>query len=881
MKINFKKFQGTLPYASELFGVYQPLLGWRSKRTKIRIDKEFLHNFSSVASIAKSRIDVRFSSSMHSQNGMISGLDSFITRDILTNNDRPLTDGQWEKILSNDAIEKHLKTLSKNLVLLRDGKEAGTISSHQSYLEQVASIYSNRLTDVKTSSAMMFFRNSAKSDLLNQEQQFNDYVIEKEKTSLLLMQWLAGHNTSLLNDLLFIKPKNDIDDLLKMSSPKSNFGETNIEAVLSPIGIIHLFRQYFFEFDTFLGPAVGHIWISPGGTVELIEISTRRIMTERTFESSLEETIKSESQTTVRDELADAVKEENKNDIKFGFSANAKYSNPFFEAGANTNLNIDSSRTTTRETAHKFMREQSEKLSSEIKRSFKSTFKVTSEQQDSSSKRYVIQNTTEQLVNYELRRKMRQIGVQVQDVNTQLCWQVFVDDPGKQLGISKLVHISQPADLAGLQPPTIPAPLPDKQVEITIQFPYENTPDSEGNEMDVTFYQGDDREGGVFSNNDKIVWKRTFKATPPAPGYVMSEHIDFQVNHSSIVGAEVVRNSIDGQFEIVLNEVNFDDQPNINFKINTYWNPPAQPGLMDEYNKKLGEYTIEKARKEKEAYVAAAQERVTHASKVKIRKFEDLREEERIVVYRRLIQELMQTPHSNDKHITSELLRSIFDVDSMLYFVAPEWWRSRIHQSTQSAGSAKPLMDDSIVSWGGAQEAGRDNYYITNDSDTSKLGSSLGWLMQLDGDNLRNAFLNSPWVKAVIPIRPGKEHDALIWLQSAHVEGTDGLDAKYAAPDEELLKIKPDGSPVSIKDALFYLADNIKKQQAYLSSPHPSPLNSETNILPTEIVYEHGFNPLEGGVRVNEDPFKVFSQWIETLPTDQVVALEYNPEDHL
>ena len=45
---------------------------------------------------------------------------------------------------------------------------------------------------------------------------------------------------------------------------------------LSPISVVHLFRQYFFELDTFLGTPVSHVWLSPGSTVELIEIHTRR-----------------------------------------------------------------------------------------------------------------------------------------------------------------------------------------------------------------------------------------------------------------------------------------------------------------------------------------------------------------------------------------------------------------------------------------------------------------------------------------------------------------------------------------------------------------------------------------------------------------------------
>ena len=53
------------------------------------------------------------------------------------------------------------------------------------------------------------------------------------------------------------------------------------------------------------------------------------------------------------------------------------------------------------------------------------------------------------------------------------------------------------------------------------------------------------------------------------------------------------------------------------------------------------------------------------------------------------------------------------------------------------------------------------------------MGSSLGWLLQLDGDNLRNAFLNAPWVKAVVPIRPGRERAAFNWLQRVGVEGSE------------------------------------------------------------------------------------------------------------
>src|SRR5207245_1225005 len=37
MKIDFAKFEHSLPYASELYGVYQPLLGWRSRMRTLQL----------------------------------------------------------------------------------------------------------------------------------------------------------------------------------------------------------------------------------------------------------------------------------------------------------------------------------------------------------------------------------------------------------------------------------------------------------------------------------------------------------------------------------------------------------------------------------------------------------------------------------------------------------------------------------------------------------------------------------------------------------------------------------------------------------------------------------------------------------------------------
>jgi hypothetical protein len=277
-------------------------------------------------------------------------------------------------------------------------------------------------------------------------------------------------------------------------------------------------------------------------------------------------------------------------------------------------------------------------------------------------------------------------------------------------------------------------------------------------------------------------------------------------------------------------------------------------------------------------------ERIKDASNIKSRPSWDLREEERTVVYRKLIQRLMldswslQDTEDNRRlsHVRSEVIRAIFDVDSMLYFVAPEWWMPRRHQSRHAydpdvkVGDLKiSLSDKDSVKWGDL-ESRQDNYSITEDSTAAKLGSSLGWLLQLDGDNLRNAFLNAPWVKAVIPIRPGRELAALNWLRSIEGHDKDGWDTPYVGTNDEdavlIAAVQADGKPPTIGNVLEKIAEKLQAQNGDIK-----------NVLEADKVFEHGFNLLAGGFDAGLPANEVFSQWISILPTDQIVATEYQP----
>jgi hypothetical protein len=590
-------------------------------------------------------------------------------------------------------------------------------------------------------------------------------------------------------------------------------------------------------------------------------------------------------------------------------------------ATATGSLELNKTQETAREQCHKRSREQTEKLSTEIRQTFKSTFKTVTETTDTSSKRYVLNNITPNLINYELRRKMRQVGVQIQDVGTYLCWQTFVDDPGDQLALPNLIHIAKPADLV-VVPQFNELKMPADFVDVSFSgeavwnFPDNSRqnaaahPETRGqfvpiatldipgvpNDYEVAYNAADpfvDIQKSVVAAEDDDSWNA---ANWGFRGMITPDAKRVMVGVTTDSGG-----------------LAWDDR--ITFKVGGAVRCKLRDAKRDEINKAnsallaaVKQAEAENQRNLEKAYLDAVHERVTLASQIRKRSFERLREEERTIVYRNLIRMLMTenlyrntpdtAPGHQTRHVLSELINAIFDVDKMLYFVAPEWWKPRRTAAALAlAGSALPeSIDRSVVRW--ADDEAHGKYFITDKSDPAPLGASLGWLLQLDGDDLRNAFLNAPWVKAVIPIRPGKEQAAIQWLKSVGVEGSDGLDAAYAAPADELARIRATllandpadpvqgHAQVTIDDAIRSLCLTVaeKHRLSMTVGRYPEDEIDDDNRVsatPIEKVYEHGFYPLQGGFKAKtEHEFEICSQWIEVLPTDQVVPVEvkYDPK---
>lgn len=955
------EFVGKLPYASEMLGIYRPMIGWNSQRKHDRLAVTNLTQLvPALRRLAPSYIpdvNIEWTDPGYARDDAVArpgkkldaaaplrphlAISSPMLEGIAAHLQeaygpaQPQTAGEWQvidedlvsTILQDRVVEQWTADLVSRQREVEAAEDAGLLANKLGTLRKLQAEFQKALESESSLAGMLLdLVEQQKSTLLE-----NIFYVRKQDTiSAAELPAAFGQLETRLSD-----PFAEFDPSIGLPGVS-----------ISPIGIVHLFRQYFFEFATFLGTPVGHVWLSPGSSVELIESSTRKTTVERTVQTDFETRTQTESSSKDQDEISEAVKRDNRDDSKLGFSTTVNQSWGTGNATATASMNLDSTQQLAREDIHKRTREQSEKVSTDIRNRYQTTFKTVTETTDVSNKRYVLANDTPNLINYELRRKMRQVGVQVQDVGTYLCWETFVDEPGKNLGLASLVHMAKPADLTP-QPDQneIPRP-PDLPRPFVVNARWDRE-DAEAVGKAGPGLPGQPEVPPHFPLTTE------FANIQIEPGYRIAE----PPGHWMYLGVQEVQGDqgqrwgfigiLRNQQDIEIGVLPYDwgsANPNPLLRRTPAWDEPLGWTLSGQLtlvptDEKIAEVatanlkiTEEKAaakRKEERestaAFYTAVQERIEQSSTIRTRKFEDLREEERTLVYRALIRDLMaKNPETNTsnyevadgdnrallelRHVYSTVLNTIFDIDKMLYFVAPEWWKPRQHYGQYLGESpfvpslATAVPRDAAVSWSD-NEWRIDNYYITAKSEPARLGSSLGWLLQLDGDDNRNRFLNAPWVRAVIPIRPGKEEAALNWLRKADVEGVDGLSDTYAeTADYDEIRDGLDAAglahedPPSIEDALRYLCIRVaeKHSESLDVKLFPDrggvPDANKVYATPVEKVYEHGFYPLERSFRFDphEQPadteqsrnFQCMARWSEILPTDQVVPVPvaYDPK---
>lgn len=533
----------------------------------------------------------------------------------------------------------------------------------------------------------------------------------------------------------------------------------DVEEALSPVGIAHLYRQLYFDLEAGVGPIEQVFSVAPSEEVEIIQETVRRTVMERIEEFGSETTMENQVESRNLDEISDQVNASIKSDLSVAISADVGVSYGVYNVGAqaSTSASVASERST--EHVKKATRELNRRSSEQIRKSYKLQVRSLSEVSERSEVRRLIKNDTDEPVNYALRRVLRKVKVKVQDLGPRLVWQLYVSKPGEGLALSKFVMFQEAQPIAVPDVPPGSPPRPEGRVTTGT-----STSDVKvwNNPVDGLDYWVFDIR--VAAEKDYVARTVTIDGLSDAspggkddvsPGFGGAVFVS---NPDGVPadGSVVFRISLaPGTAEMVTVQYTLFADPS--------------PERLSEWQAQVDQLRAAATAAELEAQFDRAKKLITAKSRIQPRPAMDLRKEERYEIMNRMISHIFSAPSASGTvtPLEIEYFHRYFEEPSIFYYMHPSWWVPRY------AGSGAGY--------------GRTEYEITDDSEPAPLGRSLGWAIQLDGDRRRNEFINSPWVRVCVPIRPGFEREAIQWLAS-HLEGEIGYDTASSTPIGKLLK---------------------------------------------------------------------------------------------
>ena len=522
---------------------------------------------------------------------------------------------------------------------------------------------------------------------------------------------------------------------------------------LSPIGVAHYFRQIYFSTGEGVGPIEQAFSVAPKETLELVVETIRtqihEEVTEYGSETMSEAASESRDINEVSDKVASMLKRDTSMAVSASVNASAQGGTAFFWASGSVNFglnsNLASSSQQAREIASRRLKEVTKRASERITRTFKSRVSDSVSVTSSNTMRRVISNSGATPVSYGLRRVYNKLRIQVQALGPRLVWQVYVPRPGAELAQSRFMYFAETQALTtqNAPPATRPAPVGDTdRGNVVAAITYSTVSLSHSISFNISPPPGRKITSVSIENMTDIEYPDAERKTAPTgiPSVAMI------AGRSALVSVPVRK----AQSESVRIDYSYSWEPSDD--VMNAWKAEvesANQALKSQEADARSKFLREDFERQRQLLVSK--------SKVRARPGDDLRKEERYEILNALIRELFQAQKTgNDiSPLQIELFHRYFDVESLFYFVHPSWWRPRYRAV---AG------------------AGRPSYEVAAETEPAPMGSSLGWVLQLDGDTRRNEFINSPWVRVCIPIAPNREREALAWL-AEHIEGKMGYDA--------------------------------------------------------------------------------------------------------
>lgn len=507
------------------------------------------------------------------------------------------------------------------------------------------------------------------------------------------------------------------------------------------LGLLQHYREHMIYSEVQAGPLEVLQPLAPHEKMEVLLAETTVRSWEQTVEEESEVTRNQSTETHDENELVDRVANviSHSSTTTVSASGNANWITGSASGSASTTVSGASTETT--EQTVRRLQEVTRRQAEEIRKKTKITTRVIETKSVSTTTRHVIENTSNHTVNYGLRKLYYNVNVKIQDLAPSLVWQSVAISPGRSLAGSYFSDDPRKVPLADF-----PAPVTGT-VDVVALHP-------SAKDYYYRVYQFDLKAVWALLNDSqkkelaggKILKFRIVALTVRAvSGFGGGgDYGDCVFNPEAITVANFQR---DGLFIL----------KGMTHERSDY---PSKADLTLEYTISPSQADIDvvQAARDK-AQNAASLSYVT--SRINFSAFSDrnkLEFEERKILLASALSRLVPPEIAPEKlpeyfPILYENFIDCFDLKQMFYDVDVTEWSSM----------QRLVMNDHYV-----PEAYE---LITKQETPARLGSALSWNLQIDGDDRRNMFLNAPWIRMGIPIKPGKERRALGLLARCRIPG--------------------------------------------------------------------------------------------------------------
>ena len=508
-------------------------------------------------------------------------------------------------------------------------------------------------------------------------------------------------------------------------------------AQYEPFGLLCRYRQHFLYHELKAGPLELVRALAPGESLEVV-LSERETTTfDETIEKETELTQTTSTEDRNEVELTDKVASAISKTSSMTMSANGGYNAVLWSANGSATSSLTETSQVTNEQASRRLAETTRKQSEQIRKKTKITTRVVETRSNETTTRHVITNKLKNSVNYGLRRLCYDVDCKIQDLSPLLIWQSFVENPGEFLARSELYDKIW-------RPDTI------THDQVTVQFsfvagPIRNTYSSFDTalapllreQFDKTCVDHDDVELAYFQDAANLKFRL----------------IQCDLFESPETG--VLNYNGDASRRVVPNFITASRSLNFTFDGTNIW---KEIRCVAEVTLLKRVVTKNRTDNQPENELGAAEERIRAILNFSgVRDRNSLLFEERVALLSKVLVKLIGNRRFAALNV-DELQALYFEVNELFDF-DNIFFDLDLHEWTEAKAIATATKR-------------RPNYSIFSNMVKpiqAPLGSSLGWEHQIDGDALRDKFINAQWAWVGLPVKVGRERAASEFIERKRI----------------------------------------------------------------------------------------------------------------